>query len=105
MSTEPKYTPGSNDEHGSVKARDNYEEWFYNTYVKYCDENNCAGCDYCVPYPETMNGRMEGYEASAKKNKEAESRGGEKTPKIEYDYKLKAYIDVANGKLVERGDR
>tara|TARA_Y100000593_G_C4200948_1_gene281844 strand:- start:109 stop:426 length:318 start_codon:yes stop_codon:yes gene_type:complete len=101
---EPKYTPGSDDEHGSIEARDNYEKWYYETYVRHCHENDCWGCDYCVPYDETMNGRYEGYE-QAMKNKQKQAQASQsKAPKIEYDYRLRRYVDVANGKLVERGD-
>ena len=32
MIKEPKYTPGSNDEHGTIEARDNYEKWYYEKY-------------------------------------------------------------------------
>ena len=95
----PKYTPMSNDEHGTREARDKYEKWYYETYVKHCYANNRAGCDKCVPYEETMNGRYEGYE-EAQKNKQ-KSQSGPKTPQIEWDYSLKAYVDVANGKLVK----
>ena len=100
MIKEPKYTPGSNDEHGTIEARDNYEKWYYEKYVRHCHENNCAGCDYCVTYDETMCGRMEGYEIMMENKNKSKKKEAEKPPKIIWDYKLKAYIDIANGRLV-----
>ena len=84
----PKYIPGHPTE-GTVEKRDNYEKWFYETYVKHCHANNCGGCDYCVPYDETMAGRHEGYEAREKREKKASM---ENVEPIKYDVKIRKYF-------------
>jgi hypothetical protein len=102
---EPKYTPMSNDEHGTIEARDNYEKWYYKKYVKHCHENNCAGCDYCVPYDETMNGRYEGYEQAMKNKAKASKIEAENSkPKIVWDSSIRRYVDINNGRLADGGN-
>ncbi len=79
---------------------ENYEKWYYEVYVKKCYANNCGGCDYCVPFEETMEGRLQMYENFKKQTEEAETPKKVK-PDIKYDYKLKCYVDVANGRFVK----
>lgn len=97
---EPKYIPG-NPVDGTIEKRDAWEAWWYETYVKHCEEGDCPGCDKCVPYHETMNGRFEGMQIAHERKIRNESKPAPK-PNIIYDYKLKAYVDTTQGKLVKR---
>ena len=102
---EPKYTPMSNDEHGTIEARDNYEKWYYEKYVRHCDENGCGGCEHCVNYHETLNGRHEGYEQAMKnKQKASKVEVGNLKPEIGWDSSIRRYVDIANGRLADGGN-
>ena len=79
---------------------ESYEKWYYEVYVKKCYANDCWGCDDCVPYEETMEGRLQMHEALEKETEEAETPK-EVKPEIKYDYKLRSYVDVANGRLIK----
>ena len=79
-----------------------YEKRYYEKYVRHCHENNCGGCDYCVPYDETMNGRAEAYEYM-QKQKAKPKKVVDVEPVIKYNYKIGLYIDITNGKIL-KGD-
>ena len=87
---EPKYIPGHPTE-GTIEKRDAYELWFYETYVKHCHANNCPGCDYCVPYDETMAGRYEGAMARIENNLQEVIAESVQEP-VKYDHKIRKYF-------------